>query len=81
MWFRAACSKARPISVMALNQGDYEALCVFGHRMKGIGGSYGLEAITEIGRALEQAALNHRSGEMEELLDNLLDYLNRVEVV
>ena len=63
------------------DQGDYEAIRVFGHNMKGIGGSFGLEGLTDIGRALELAALNNRIGEMEGLLDNLLDYINSVQVV
>ncbi len=65
----------------ALAYGDYETLRVFGHRMKGTGGAYGLDAITDIGRALEEAAKARDSEKMGEHLGTFLDYLERVEVV
>ncbi len=64
-----------------LAQGDYETIRIFGHRMKGTGGAYGLDAITDIGRALEEVAKNQNSEEIRELLSSFLDYVERVEVV
>ena len=35
---------------------EAEAVKAFGHRLKGSGATYGFDAITELGRALEEAA-------------------------
>ena len=39
--------------VAAIARADYEALGQLGHRIRGEGGSYGFEELTEIGAALE----------------------------
>ncbi len=65
----------------ARERGDYEALRVFGHRMKGTGGAYGLDAITDLGESLEQAAREENGAALQGILNYLEDYLNRVEVV
>jgi len=65
----------------ALTQGDFEAIRSLGHSMKGAGGSYGFDAITDIGKALEQAAIAKDSGVIKESLQELAAYLDRVEVV
>ncbi|MEN9579192.1 MAG: hypothetical protein RJA70_2201, partial [Pseudomonadota bacterium] len=40
----------------ALNQGDFETVARLGHDMKGSGASFGFQAITDIGAALEHEA-------------------------
>ena len=70
----------KAISV-ALEQGDYETIRILGHTMKGIGGGYGFDAITDIGQSLEQAAQNKESEEVRKLIGELSTYLERVEVV
>src|SRR3954467_3384573 len=42
--------------VDALERGDFDTVEGLGHGMKGVGGSYGFQTITDIGAALEQAA-------------------------
>lgn len=64
-----------------LERGDYEAIRVFGHRMKGTGGAYGLDAISDIGRSLEQVSKEENDEEIQRLLCLFSDYLERVEVV
>ncbi len=64
-----------------LEQGDYETIQIFGHRMKGTGGSIGLDAITDIGKSLEQAAKDQNSEDIRMLLDEFSTYLERLEVV
>ncbi len=67
--------------VEVLEQGDYEAIRIFGHRMKGTGGAFGLDEISHIGKSLEQAAKQEQGEEIKELLVRFSDYLERVEVV
>ncbi|MBF0623508.1 MAG: Hpt domain-containing protein [Magnetococcales bacterium] len=65
----------------ALKQGDFESLRVLGHRMKGSGAGYGFDAITEIGRGVENAAKTSQAGEIAQGIQDLVAYLERVEVV
>ncbi|MBZ0157289.1 MAG: Hpt domain-containing protein [Alphaproteobacteria bacterium] len=65
----------------ALAQGDYETVQITGHSMKGSGRAYGFDAITDIGRNIEEAAKNKDSEEVERWIGALKEYLGRVEVV
>ncbi len=64
-----------------LEQGDYETIRYLGHSMKGAGGGYGFDAITEMGRDLERAAGNHDRDEILKLAGELSAYLELVEPV
>jgi HPt (histidine-containing phosphotransfer) domain-containing protein len=63
-----------------LNQ-DFETIRILGHRMKGDGGGYGFQAISEIGGAMESAAGRHDRPAIERLTGQLEEFLARVEVV
>jgi HPt (histidine-containing phosphotransfer) domain-containing protein len=65
----------------AVTQGDFEAIRILGHSMKGAGGSYGFDAITDMGKSLEQAAIAKDSGVIKKSVQELSAYLDRVEVV
>ena len=65
----------------ALDRGDFETVEKLGHGMKGAGGSYGFQAITDIGAALEQAARSTDTDTSRKWVGELSRYLDRVEVV
>lgn len=65
----------------AVEAGDLETVRRLGHSMKGSGGGYGFQAITEIGGAIERAACRRAVGEIREQVAALSDYLAHVEVV
>jgi HPt (histidine-containing phosphotransfer) domain-containing protein len=65
----------------ALRAGDYDAIRVMGHNMKGAGAGYGFDAITKIGASLEAAAEEESDGLIETGILALGDYLDRVKVV
>lgn len=65
----------------ALGKQDFEAIRVLGHTMKGTGGGYGFDAITEMGRALEEAAKDRDIAAIRQKAAALLAYLQAVEVV
>jgi len=65
----------------ALDRDDFAAVEVFGHQMKGAGGSYGLDAITDIGEALERAAGEADAAAARNCVEQLSNYLGRVEIV
>ena len=64
----------------ALDRGDFEAVRVYGHRMKGSGGAYGIPRITEIGAAIEQAAKAKDLTELQNVASTLDAYLRRLAV-
>jgi hypothetical protein len=65
----------------ALQQDDLKTIRVIGHRMKGDGGGYGFETISEIGEALELAAAREDRPAIERQTAELNAFLTRLEVV
>ena len=65
----------------ALKEGDYETIRVIGHGMKGSGGGYGFNAITEMGAIIESAAKNKDVAEIQKQMKDLSTYLESVEIV
>ena len=65
----------------AVTRRDYAEIGRIAHRIKGEGGSYGFESISEIARGLEQAVAIHDDGAVTTLARQMLAYLDRVEVV
>lgn len=65
----------------SLEQGDYEAIRILGHDMKGTGGGYGFDAISVIGESLEHAAIDQIHDEVRNLVQDLTAFLDRVEIV
>jgi len=65
----------------ALEKRDYESIRILGHSMKGAGGGYGFDAITDIGRSIEEAAKANDSKAVITGAEALSAYLDKVEVV
>lgn len=65
----------------ALNQGDFEAIRRLGHDMKGAGGGYGFDYVSEIGKAIEEAAKAKDSKETMRWIGELASYLDNVEII
>jgi len=65
----------------ALEKGDYQNIRILGHKMKGTGGAYGFDIVSNLGGSLEQAAEDRNSGEIDKLVGELADYLERVKVI
>ena len=76
-------NRRRDVSAIvdALDRSDFETVESLGHGMKGAGGSYGFQAITDIGAALEQAAQSVDNDASRKWVNELTSYLDRVEVV
>jgi HPt (histidine-containing phosphotransfer) domain-containing protein len=64
----------------ALGGGDFEQLRQLGHRMKGVGNSYGFEKVSVLGKQIEDAAKAGDGGAIEARLAEYADYLGRVKV-
>ena len=64
-----------------LSAGDYGALRIIGHGLKGSGGGYGFTALSDIGARIEKAALAADATALETLLAEHADYVERLQVV
>ncbi|MCX7962467.1 MAG: Hpt domain-containing protein [Burkholderiales bacterium] len=65
----------------ALAGGDMAQLRHLGHRMKGVGNSYGFARVSEIGRQIEEGATSGDRAALETCIAAYADYLARVRVV
>jgi HPt (histidine-containing phosphotransfer) domain-containing protein len=65
----------------ALEKNNYETIRKIGHDMKGIGGSCGLDEITDMGSGLADGAKAMDQESIRKNLDTLSGYLERVEFV
>ena len=72
------CRQNLIVMRMALDRDDHEAVLVIGHNMRGSGGGFGFQPITDIGAALEQAADAGNFVQMSAQLDALARYLDGV---
>jgi hypothetical protein len=64
-----------------LNRADFQTARILGHSMKGSGGGYGFDGITDIGGDIEVAAINNDPIAIRTHVDALALYLTRVEIV
>jgi len=65
----------------AVAGGDMEQLRQLGHRMKGVGNSYGFEKVSTLGKQIEDAARTGERAGLDGLIAEYADYLARVQVV
>jgi CheY-like chemotaxis protein/HPt (histidine-containing phosphotransfer) domain-containing protein len=63
----------------ALNRADFQAVTIIGHNMRGSGGAFGFQPITDLGAALEQAGGEAEIERARTLLDELASYLDSVK--
>ena len=70
------------LMICSLLEGEaFSEICTLGHRMKGTGGSYGFDDISEIGEVIEEAAMATDRETISSAIRKLSDYLERVAVV
>jgi len=69
------------VIVAAIVRRDYAEISSIAHRIKGEGGSYGFDTMTELGRSLEVAASRRDESAATTLARQLLSYIDHVEIV
>jgi site-specific recombinase XerC len=74
-------AKALRAYIDALDRGDFATVESLGHGMRGAGGMFGFQAITDIGAALEQAAESADIDASRKWMGELSQYLDRVEII
>ncbi len=65
----------------SLQKDDYKTVEILGHSMKGSGGGYGFDKISEIGKLIEQSAREKNGVEIQKGFEELSFYLEHIEVV
>ncbi len=65
----------------AIGAGDYEQLKQIGHRMKGVGDSYGFAPISDFGKTIEDAAKTSDKSAIDGCIATYADYLAKVTIV
>ena len=65
----------------ALARGDFEQLRQLGHRMKGVGNSYGFEKVSALGKQVEDGAKSSDRAALDATIADYADYLGRVQIV
>jgi HPt (histidine-containing phosphotransfer) domain-containing protein len=78
--FLARCRANAGGLTAVLDRGEFEPIRIFGHRLKGSGGAYGIAELTAMGAMIEGAAINGDSRRLEELIDSLQKFVSRLEV-
>ncbi len=65
----------------ALEEGDFDSIALLGHSMKGSGGGYGFNDLSQIGRAIEKAAKSRDKESVRKSIIDLTAYLKKLEIV
>jgi HPt (histidine-containing phosphotransfer) domain-containing protein len=65
---------------VALAASDFEQLRQIGHRMKGVGNSYGFERVSDLGKEVEDGARSGDRSSLEAIIKSYSEYLSKVEV-
>ncbi len=65
----------------ALQSGDYETIRKLGHNLKGTGGGFGFDTVSELGVQIEAAAEKQNGEIVGKYAEELASYLLRVVVV
>ena len=64
----------------ALSAADFEQLRQLGHRMKGVGNSYGFAHVSTIGKHIEDGARSGDRAALEARITEYGEYLSRVQI-
>jgi len=65
----------------ALAAGDFEQLRQLGHRMRGVGNSYGFAMISEVGKQLEDGVMGGDKAALAACIGEYADFLDKVQIV
>jgi HPt (histidine-containing phosphotransfer) domain-containing protein len=65
---------------VALAAADFDQLRQLGHRMKGVGNSYGFERVSTIGGHIEDGARSGDRAALQASISEYQDYLSKVQI-
>ena len=65
---------------VALAAADFEQLRQLGHRMKGVGNSYGFARVSTLGKHIEEGARSGDRAALQASINEYQDYLSKVQI-
>jgi HPt (histidine-containing phosphotransfer) domain-containing protein len=65
---------------IALAAADFEQLRQLGHRMKGVGNSYGFARVSTLGKHIEDGARSGDRAALQATISEYGDYLSKVQI-
>jgi HPt (histidine-containing phosphotransfer) domain-containing protein len=65
---------------VALAAADFEQLRQLGHRMKGVGNSYGFAHVSTLGKYIEDGARSGDRGALQASISEYDEYLSKVQI-
>jgi HPt (histidine-containing phosphotransfer) domain-containing protein len=65
---------------LALASADFDQLRQLGHRMKGVGYSYGFDHVSTLGKHIEESARSGDRAALEARIREYADYLAKVQI-
>ena len=77
--YLAKCCENVDVMREAVQQSNFETVTILGHNLRGSGGGFGFQSITDFGGQLEQAATDGDFELIGKLLDKLSNYLDTVQ--
>ena len=77
--YLAGCRKNIASMAHALDNGDFETVIILGHNLRGSGGGFGFQAITDLGAALEGAAESADIDAVRKRLLELTSFLDGID--
>ena len=80
-WYLGQVKEYTEAIEKAVGNADFESIEDAGHRMKGSGQTFGFDAISEMGKSLEQAAKEKDLDEIGKKVKELSRYIEVVKVV
>jgi CheY-like chemotaxis protein len=75
------CRRNAIVMLDALDRGDFEIVTSLGHQMRGSGGMFGFQAITDIGAALGEAAGSADNDASRKWVGELSTYLDGIDAI
>lgn len=64
-----------------LKEAEYDQMRIIGHSLKGSGGGYGFDYLTELGSQIEKNAELKNKEKLNNLIIELKNYLNNLEII
>jgi HPt (histidine-containing phosphotransfer) domain-containing protein len=78
--FMANRNKELQLLQKAHDASDFSTIQSIGHGLKGVGGGYGFDRMSELGAEIEIAAKGKKLDRLKELIESYASYLSRVEI-
>lgn len=78
--FAESTTEKRTLLQASFAAGDFDAVKTYAHQLKGAGGGYGFPGLTVVAGELEETCKDPDADRIEQMLNQVLQYLGRVSI-